>query len=128
MALRIGRETPQEGGKRTLPLDQRTSGPRISDHRLDLAAMAHDRGIGTQPGDIRLTEAGKGKRIKVLKGAPQMPPLAQDQAPGKPGLEALKTEFLEQQPIVRRRPAPFRIVIGLIERIAHTPKTAPASI
>ena len=86
----------------------------IVDHRLDLAAVAHDRCVGQLAGISPLPESRHALELEPRKRAPEGLALAQDRQPGQPGLEALEAELLEQPHILRDRKSPLGVVIGAV--------------
>ena len=88
---------------------------------LDLGARADDAGIGHQALDLRRAEARDRVRIKAGKGGAERLPLPEDRDPGEPGLEALQHQRLPEHPGIAHGHAPFRVVIGPVERIGADP-------
>jgi len=101
---------------------------RQGDRRLDLRAVAHDAGVAHQGFDLGGAVANDRLRREAVKGGAKARALAQDREPGKPRLEAVEDELLEDRPIVPFGHAPFLIVIGDIERVEARPRTAADAV
>ena len=78
----------------------------------------------TSSGPKRLKRLG----VEVCEGAAEIVALAQDRQPGQAGLKAFEAQLLEQVAVVVGRPAPFLVVVGLVERIAAGPRAAQAAV
>ena len=95
----------------------------VGDRRLDLAAVAHDAFILQQPFDVARAEARDAFRLEVGERRAKVLPLPEDRQPGQPGLKAFEAEPFEQSPFVGDGPAPFLIVVRVVQRVARRPAT-----
>jgi hypothetical protein len=118
---------PEQLVQRGAGLPEGEGRPRIRDRRLDLAAVPDDRGVGQEPLDVALAEAGDDFRVESLEGGPKTLALPQNRQPREPGLEALQAEPLVDPTLARDRPAPFVVVVGLVERVGRLPATDQVS-
>ena len=104
-----------------LGLAQRDRGLRVRDRRLDLAAMADDRGVRQQPLDVALAERGDTIGLEARECGPEALALAQDRQPGEAGLEALEAEPLVEAALVADRAAPLLVVVGVVPLVGRFP-------
>jgi hypothetical protein len=86
--------------------------------------VADDAGIGQETFDVGRPEFQQGLDLEPGKGAAEIVALPQYRDPGQARLEALEAELLEQVAVVRRRAAPFGVVVGLVQRVAAGPGAA----
>src|SRR5215467_8729620 len=87
---------------------------RIVDGGLDLESIAHDPGIGHQPGDVFGAVAGDALGGEAVECAPEILALFQDRQPRKAGLEALQDELFKERPVVWLRHTPFLVVVARV--------------
>jgi hypothetical protein len=66
-SARCGLEAPGVGRERAELLAQLEHALRVVDRRLDLAAMAHDAGVGEQPLDVAFAEARDALGVEAAK-------------------------------------------------------------
>ena len=100
--------------------------PTVGDRRLDLGAVAHDAGVGHEPGHVVVAERGDDLGVEVGERRPERGPLAQDRDPGEPGLERLEREPLVQGVLAVHRPAPLLVVVLLVDGVAVAEAAAGA--
>ena len=117
-------ERPHEGGERAVRALDLAHALCVVHGGLDLAAMADDRGVAEQTGDVGSAEARDRRGHETAKRAPEPVALAEDGQPRQARLESLERELLVERAIVERRPAPFVVVVVAIERIAVGPPAA----
>ena len=118
MPLRGGR--PEELVQR-LRLAQGDGRPRVRDRRLDLAAVADDRGVGEQARDVALAERRDPVGVEALERRPEALALAQDRQPRQARLEALEAEPLVEPALVADRAAPLLVVVGVVPLVGRLP-------
>jgi hypothetical protein len=111
-------------GLRPAKVEQRAG---VGDRRLDLAAVAHDAGIGQQAPDVRLAPGGDRLGVESLERRSEGLAFAQDGDPGEPRLEAVEDQLLPERPATAFRHAPFGVVVGDVEGIVTAP-SAPARV
>src|SRR6185503_8654932 len=110
-ALRAGLVAPEQGRERAFALHDLPRAFRVVDHRLDLAAMAHDAFVLEQPLDVARREARDAVEIEAVERGAEVLALGEDRPPAQTGLETLEAELLEQPAVVADREAPFGVVI-----------------
>jgi len=119
-AVVLGRVRPEElVQRRGLAQDHRR--PGVRDRRLDLAAVADDRGVGQETLDVALAESGDPVGLEALEGGAEALTLAQDRQPGEAGLEAFEAEPLVEAALVAYRPAPLLVVVGVVPLVGGDP-------
>ncbi len=90
-------------------------GPRVRDDSLDLQPMPDDGRIREQTLDICRAELRHGLGVEVRERPAKRFALAEDRQPGKPRLEPLETELLEQAALVGDRASPLAVVIVAVD-------------
>jgi hypothetical protein len=85
--------------------------------------MAHDAGIAEQAFDILLREIRDTIELEIVESLPEVLALAQYGQPGKPRLETLKANLLEQTAVIRNRTAPFMVVVVTVKSVIAVPCT-----
>src|SRR5690606_39035903 len=110
---RAGRRfvAPQVGAQRAVRGAHFLGAAGVVDHRLDLAAVAHDAGIGHQRLDPRRAVARHLVDVEIGESAAEPVALVQDGAPAQARLEAFQAQLLEQVAVVADRPAPLKVVV-----------------
>ncbi len=116
-------EAPEEAVEALARLD-RLPGAGVGHGGLDLAAMAHDAGVGEGARHLRLAPAGEARGVEAVERGAEVLALPQDRQPAQPGLEAVEHELGEQRPAVGLGPAPLVVVIGDVERVGAAPRAA----
>jgi hypothetical protein len=84
--------------------------------------------IGKQAFDLRRAEGAKRLDVEAGEGTAEVLALSQDREPGQTRLEALEAELLEDVAVVRRRSAPFLVVVGPVERVVAVPQAAHQAV
>jgi hypothetical protein len=74
--------------------------PCVINHRLDLAPVAHDAGVGQQAVHILIMVKSHAIHIEVIKGRAEPRPFVFDHRPAEPGLKHGARHFL--QPVTGR--------------------------
>jgi hypothetical protein len=97
---------------------------RALDGGLDLGARADDAGVGHQAFAVGVVEQGDLCRIEIGEGGAQGFALSEDGDPGQPRLEPVQHQLLPQGARVVLGHAPFRVVIGDVERVGSAPGAA----
>src|SRR5690606_5453528 len=92
--------------------------------RDDLAAMAHDAGIGEAAGDVLLAERRHLVEIEAGKGSAEAFPLAQDGQPGQARLEPFQADLLEQPVVAGDGIAPFLVMVATVIVEISMPRAA----
>ena len=96
----------------------------VADRCLDLAAMAHDAGIGQKPRHLCLAPTCDGFRLKTVKGAAKSIAFAQDRDPGKASLKPVEHQLFPQGAAIMLGHTPFGVVIQDIQRVIPAPDAA----
>ena len=109
-------EAPGIGRERAELRAQLEHAPRVVDRRFDLAAMAHDAGIGEQPLDVGAPKRATRSASKSAKARRKASRLLRIVSQLRPGLEAFEAQLLEQPPVVRDREAPLVVVVVPVGR------------
>jgi Protein of unknown function (DUF2927) len=122
--LRVRLVAPHEGCERTRLVDEIQGTLGVVDYRFDLAAMAHDAGIGEAAFHLARSEVRDLGEIESGEGRAKVLALAQNCDPREPGLEAFQAKLLEEAAVVGDRSAPFAIVIAQIECVGARPPAA----
>src|SRR5690606_5946958 len=84
----------------------------------NLGPVAHDAGVGHEPGDVGLAVAGHDLGVEPVEGGQEGRALAQDGDPRQPGLERLQAQQAEQGALVAQGAAPLLVVVGDVQRVA----------
>ena len=79
--------------------------------------------IANARGTLALREAGTSLEEVVWAHRAKVLPLPEDRQPGQPGLKAFEAEPFEQSSFVGDGPAPFLIVVRVVQRVARRPAT-----
>src|SRR5579872_6588017 len=93
----------EPGGEGAVGLSQNLQPPGILDHRINLEAVADDRGIKEKTRPVRLAERRYAIDVEAGKGRAERLALLEDGEPGKTGLVDLEREALEENRILARR-------------------------
>ena len=116
-----GRMRPEELVQRGARLAQRDRRPGVRDRRLDLAAVADDRGVGEQPLDVALAERGRrarGRSPRMRRGTPRA--CAGSSATRGP-TGSPRGRAARRRRARRDRPAPLLVVVGVVARVGRLP-------
>ena len=96
-------------------------GTGVGHRGLDFLAVAHDPGVLQQSADPFPVVGRHALRIEPFEHFQESLPLAQDDRPAQPRLEAVEDELCEQLFVAMQRHTPFPVVILLHEWIAVRP-------
>src|SRR5262249_28697748 len=117
-------EVPQECRQRRV-VHEFQYRARIVDGGFNLEPIAHDPGVGHQPGNVFGAIAGDAFGGEAVERTPEIVALFQDRQPREASLEALPHELFKQAPVVWLRHTPFLVVVAGVNGLGDAdPRTA----
>src|SRR5262249_2635863 len=101
---------------------------RVEYGRLNLLAIAYDRGVADQPFHVARRHAGHALDIELCKCLAQRRPLDQDDSPRQTALENLLSHPFQMSGIRLDRRAPLTVVVFGQQCIAARPAAARPAV
>ena len=96
----------------------------VGDRGVDLAAVAHDAGVGHQPLHVVVPEGRDGVGVEAREGGAEVVALVEDREPRETRLERLERQPLEVGGLPGDPHAPLGVVVGHVHRVAGAPRAA----
>lgn len=128
-SLTFGRDILPEIAAQTSFLVNELQGPaRIVDGGFNLSPVTHNSWVEQQAGNTPLVETRDLLDLKLSERLPEVFALPEDRQPAQSCLESLETNLLKKSSIIPSSPAPFLVMVALIERIRSRPKTTSNAI